>query len=110
MTVKPKEYETWDAIPDGLSLHGGEERWLRCPECHDSYVHFDSPIEHITDEYTCPTGERGTWIDLPAWCESGDHFHLVIAFHKGNTSLHVLAGEEGSGDSSTRPLPERGQR
>jgi hypothetical protein len=99
---------------DEFGPNGGTE--LLCPDClpetvggfADScaYVHFESPIEHITDDYSCPTGERGAWIDVPCWCENDHRFHLVIAFHKGNSFVHVVAGE--AADSfATAPLSPR---
>jgi hypothetical protein len=56
------------------------------------YVHLQEPQFHDTDGYTCPTGERGSWIDIPMWCEGGHHFNLVIAFHKGCSYIHVVEG------------------
>jgi hypothetical protein len=86
------------------------DRWdaeqLICPYCQDTYVHFDLPYEHVTDDYTCPTGERGSWIDIPMWCEGGGHhWHLILAFHKGESFLHTVDGFRIEG---TAPL--RGRR
>ncbi len=78
---------------------------LVCPYCQDTYVHFESPHEHVTDNYTCPTGERGNWIDIPMWCEGGEHhWHLVVAFHKGESFVHTVDGFRLNG---TEPLRER---
>lgn len=82
---------------------GGEETGemkLHCPLCGHSYVHLESPHEH-DDENTCPTGERGWWIDIPAWGECGHRFNLVLAFHKGETFLHAVAGRQ----SAVHTLP-----
>ena len=85
--------------------YGGRE--LLCPYCGQrefAYVHWQAPAIHETDGYTAPTGERGSWLDVPLWCElGGHHFHLVIAFHKGCTYVHIVPGE--SEPSVTAPLP-----
>lgn len=82
----------------------GRRGQLVCPCCHENYVHFDSPHEHVTDNYTCPTGERGTWIDIPMWCEGEHHWHLVVAFHKGESFVHTVDGFRLNG---TEPLTGR---
>jgi hypothetical protein len=107
------EANSIDLNPIDLGIHAGEEYPLRlsegyntspfptqmlCPGCatDQPYVHWDDPIVHHTDHYTCPTGERGSWIDIPMWCEEGHHFHLVVAFHKGFTFLRVVGGFGGT--------------
>ena len=93
------------ASPAVLALSWGEQAdQLCCPHCGDEYVHFDPSVEHVTDGYTCPTDERGSWIDIPMWCESGHHWNIVIAFHKGFTFLHVVLGYP---VTATLPLRER---
>jgi hypothetical protein len=70
-------------------------RELLCPECEAreaAYVHWEPAVTHETDGYTSPTGERGSWLDVPMRCENGHHFHLVLAFHKGFTFVHLVAG------------------
>jgi hypothetical protein len=77
---------------DGSIVEGGGE--ILCPACDArelAYVHLQEPVYHA-DEFTCPTGERGAWIDVPMWCEQGHHFNLVLAFHEGCSYLHVVPG------------------
>ena len=83
-----------------------EEQW-QCPYCGCEWVHFDEPHWHPSDSYTCPTGERGSWIDIPVWGECGHHWHVVVAFHKGQAFTHVVPGQQETG---TVPLVPRARR
>lgn len=78
---------------------GGEPGFaVCCPVCEIDYVHIGSVTVNqggsalvvkgmeAMVEYQ-PTNARGTFLDIPMWCEGGHTFTLHLQFHKGNTYL-----------------------
>jgi hypothetical protein len=65
---------------------GGE---LRCANCGFEYLHFGEPaINYGGDDYDTanPMHTRGSWIEIPFWCEGCDKITILnISFHKGQT-------------------------
>jgi hypothetical protein len=64
---------------------------IRCPFCGETTgVHMTGdPVKHRTDDYTCPLGTRGSWIEIDFWCEFGpEHYwRVILGFHKGQVLL-----------------------
>ncbi len=79
-----------------LALEGFGE-WgskLQCPVCGYDYVHFGAPEYRESDGYSAWSG-RGAAIYIPMTCEGNHAWMLRIGFHKGQSFLDVILGEDG---------------
>ena len=58
-----------------------------CPACGNDYVHHLSATILVNgrDDYQAHPEVRGDVIVIPAWCESGHKFNVLLGFHKGRT-------------------------
>lgn len=66
-----------------------------CPICKGNYVHVDNP-ETLDDDYPHAIGLRGPVHVFNACSELCNHkWQLVVAFHKGNTTVAVTFKEDG---------------
>ena len=66
-----------------------ESKDMVCPVCASNYVHVGDPVT-LTDDYPHAIGSRGPIHVFDAASELCPHrWQLVVAFHKGNTTLAV---------------------
>lgn len=71
---------------------------LLCPGCNGDYVRGDLDEKHVTDDYTCPLGTRGSWESLRFECELCDAaWRLVVGFHKGQTFIGYVVDDRSAG-------------
>lgn len=88
--------------PPPIDEHGQ----ILCGVCGSSFVHIEacSTIQnrkmhmvtcagvHIKDNEPSIRASRGSEIRIAMWCESGHRFGIVLAFHKGNTTIECFNG------------------
>ncbi len=73
---------------------------LICPICGNDYVYPDEGESEwvVTDGYSSPLGNRGSWIPIPMRCEVAEHsWRLVIGFHKGMTFMDACPPDHTTG-------------
>ena len=58
---------------------------VRCPICHNLYVHIENPLESTIT----PWSGHGNAIGLPMWCENGHKWILRFGFHKGYSFVAI---------------------
>jgi len=72
-----------------------ESNDMVCPICGENYVHVDNPVTLI-DDYPHAIGCRGPVHVFNALSELCSHkWQLVVAFHKGNTTVALTIKEDG---------------
>jgi hypothetical protein len=91
---------SWDSFPLPKAASIGWDN-ICCPACGEDNVHFKPP-QYLTGDYPHRhVRDRGPITAIPMWSENCDHqWELVIAFHKGSTSMQFCLPH----DRNTSPL------